>query len=155
LKGRIISINVSHKKGTVKVPVNSARLIENYGIEGDAHAGNWHRQVSMLSKNSIDKMKELGLELKYGDFAENITVEGLDVYKLPIGTRVKINEAVLEVTQIGKECHTGCVIFQKVGKCIMPKEGVFLKVLKGGTINVGDEIVFEIEVVESSESKSN
>lgn len=149
LKGRILSINVSHKKGTVKVPVSSARLIEDYGIEGDAHAGRWHRQVSMLSKNSIDKMKKLGLELRYGDFAENITVEGIDVYRLPVGTKVRINEAILEVTQIGKECHTDCAIFRKVGKCVMPTEGIFLKVLKGGVISVGNEIVFETEALEN------
>ena len=144
LKAKILSINMSHKKGTTKTPVNSAKLIENHGIEGDAHAGKWHRQVSMLSKSSIDKMRKLGFDLQYGDFAENITVDGVDVYKLPIGTIVEINEAVLEITQIGKECHTDCAIFKKVGKCIMPKEGIFLKVLKGGKINVGDDVIFKV-----------
>jgi MOSC domain-containing protein YiiM len=144
LKAKILSINISKKKGTVKTPVESATLIENFGLEGDAHAGKWHRQVSMLSKSSIDKMEKLGLNLKYGDFAENITVDGVEVYKLPVGTKVRINEAFLEITQIGKECHSGCAIAQQVGKCVMPQEGIFLKVLKGGRISVGDEVVFEI-----------
>lgn len=149
VKARILSINISEKKGTVKTPVESAILIENFGLKGDAHAGKWHRQVSMLSKSSIDKMKKLGLNLKYGDFAENITVDSVEVYKFPVGTKVRINEAILEITQIGKECHTGCAIAQQVGKCVMPQEGIFLKVLKGGKISVGDEIIFDFDDVES------
>ncbi|WGS66095.1 MOSC domain-containing protein [Marinitoga aeolica] len=138
----VVSINISRKKGITKEPIKYATLKENWGIIGDAHAGNWHRQVSMLSEESIDKMRKYGYELKYGDFAENITVKNGDIFKLPIGTKVKIGDTLLEITQIGKECHTSCAISQTIGKCVMPLEGIFLKVLKGGEIKVGDKVIF-------------
>lgn len=138
----VVSINISRKKGVVKEPVEKAKLKENWGIIGDAHAGNWHRQISMLSEESIDKMRKYGYELKYGDFAENITVKNGDIFKLPVGTKVKVGNTLLEITQIGKECHTSCAISQTIGKCVMPLEGIFLKVLKGGEIKVGDKVIF-------------
>nr|WP_240739575.1 MOSC domain-containing protein [Marinitoga lauensis] len=140
----VVSINISRKKGVVKEPIERAEIKENWGIVGDAHAGNWHRQISMLSEESIDKMRKYGYELKYGDFAENITIKNGEIYKLPIGTKVKIGNTLLEITQIGKECHTSCAISQTIGKCVMPLEGIFLKVLKGGEIKVGDKVIFYI-----------
>ncbi len=140
-EGKVLSINISDKKGIVKEPIKEGLFIENHGLENDAHSGNWHRQVSLLGLESFNKMKDMGLnDLKFGDFAENITTEGIVLYELPIGTQVKIGETLHEVTQIGKECHTGCAIAQKVGKCVMPKEGIFTKVLKGGLIKEGDII---------------
>lgn len=138
--GKVISINISDKKGVVKEPIGSGLFIENHGLENDAHSGNWHRQVSLLAIESFNKMRDKGLELKPGDFAENITTEGIVLYELPIGTQLKIGETIQEVTQIGKECHTGCAISKTVGKCVMPKEGIFTKVLKGGIIKEGDTI---------------
>lgn len=139
--GKVLSINISDKKGVVKEPIDEGIFIENHGLENDAHSGNWHRQVSLLGIESFEKMKEQGIDdLKLGDFAENITTEGIVLYELPIGTQLSIGETLHEVTQIGKKCHTGCEISKKVGKCVMPKEGIFTKVLKGGTINAGDSI---------------
>lgn len=140
--GRIVAISISKKKGIPKTNVKSAKLIENFGIEGDIHAGNWHRQVSFLALESIDKMREKGLpNLRPGAFAENITTEFLELPKLEIGTRMKIGkEAELEITQIGKECHSKCAIFIKVGDCVMPREGIFAKVIRGGEIFIEDEI---------------
>lgn len=139
--GRVLSINISEKKGVVKEPIKEGLFIEDHGLENDAHSGNWHRQVSLLGVESFEKMKEMGLDdLKYGDFAENITTEGILLYELPVGTRLQIGDTLHEVTQIGKKCHTGCAIAQKVGKCVMPKEGIFTKVLKGGIIREGDII---------------
>lgn len=139
--GKVLSINISDKKGVVKLPIKEGLFIENYGLEDDAHSGNWHRQVSLLGLESFNKMKAQGLDdLKFGDFAENITTEGIILYELPIGTKLAIGETLHEVTQIGKECHSGCAIQQKVGKCVMPKEGIFTKVLKGGVIKEGDII---------------
>jgi cyclic pyranopterin phosphate synthase len=139
--GKVLSINISEKKGVVKEPIKEGLFIENYGLENDAHSGNWHRQVSLLGTESFNKMKEMGLnDLKFGDFAENITTEGIILYELPIGTKLAIGETLHEVTQIGKECHKGCAIAQKVGKCVMPKEGIFTKVLNGGIIKEGDII---------------
>ncbi|HEY8362937.1 MAG TPA: MOSC domain-containing protein [Tissierellaceae bacterium] len=141
IKGRVLSINISDKKGIVKTPIKEGLFIEDYGLKGDAHAGDWHRQVSLLGIESIRKMEKLGIEgLSPGVFAENITTEGIALHELPIGTRLSIGEVVLEITQIGKECHIGCAISQKVGKCIMPKEGIFAKVVKGGIIKEGDAI---------------
>lgn len=140
--GTVLSVNLSKVKGVRKTPQEYIVLVENYGVQNDAHAGDWHRQVSMLSKSSIDKARSWGIEVSYGDFAENITVDGVDVWKLPLGTRVHINDVVLEVTQVGKECHDRCAIAKLVGKCVMPVEGIFLKVLKGGTIRPGDKVVF-------------
>lgn len=140
--GKVVAISISKKKGIPKTNVQSAKLIENFGIEGDIHAGNWHRQVSFLALESIDKMREKGLpNLRPGAFAENITTEFIELPKLEIGTRMKIGkEAELEITQIGKECHSKCAIFIKVGDCVMPREGIFAKVIRGGEILVEDEI---------------
>lgn len=140
--GKIVAISISKKKGIPKTNVSSARLIENHGIEGDIHAGNWHRQVSFLALESIHKMREKGLpNLRPGAFAENITTEFLEFPKLEVGTKIKLGkEAILEITQIGKECHSKCAIFFKVGDCVMPREGIFAKVIRGGEIFVGDSI---------------
>lgn len=137
---RVVSINKSEKKGVIKTPQKEGLFIENFGLEGDAHAGNWHRQVSLLAEESIEKMKKSIPELKDGDFAENLTTEGIVLYELDLGTRLQIGETIQEVSQIGKECHKGCAIKQKVGECIMPNEGIFTVVLKGGNVKVGDEI---------------
>jgi MOSC domain-containing protein YiiM len=140
--GKVIAISISKKKGIPKANVKSARLIENYGIEGDIHAGNWNRQVSFLALESIDKMREKGLaNLRPGAFAENITTEFLELTRLKVGTRIKLGgQAELEITQIGKECHSKCAIFTKVGDCVMPREGIFARVIKSGEIFVGDQI---------------
>jgi len=142
---KIIAVCKSENKGTKKVAASDGIFGENYGLIGDAHADRCsHRQVSLLAKESIDKMRALGLELESGDFAENLTTEGIDLVSLPPGTRMSIGKGViLEVTQIGKECHAGCAIFREVGKCVMPKEGVFAKVIRGGAIRVEDPIEIE------------
>jgi MOSC domain-containing protein YiiM len=137
---RIISINVSDKKGTRKRPVMEAVINEDFGIVGDAHGGAWHRQISLLGIESIEKMRQKGLHVNPGDFAENITTEGIDLLSLPIGTKLKIGPVLAEVTQIGKECHTRCAIYRQAGDCVMPKEGIFVRVLKGGKIKTGDLI---------------
>jgi MOSC domain-containing protein YiiM len=137
---QVEAVCISEKKGERKTPVVSVELREQHGIVGDAHAGTWHRQVSLLAQESIDKMVALGLDVRAGDFAENITTSGIDLVSLPIGSRLQIGEAVLEVTQIGKECHTRCAIFYQAGDCVMPKEGIFVKVLNGGEIKPGDQI---------------
>ncbi|RDY29047.1 MOSC domain-containing protein [Romboutsia weinsteinii] len=138
---KIVSINISKEKGVVKVPVNSAEIKIDHGIVGDAHAGNWHRQISMLAEESVDKMKAKGFDhLKHGDFAENITTEGIEVFTLPVGTKLRVGDCEMEVTQIGKKCHSGCQIKQVTGDCVMPREGIFVKVIKEGTINVNDII---------------
>ena len=137
----VVSLNISEKKGTVKVEVNEATFKVDHGIVGDAHAGDWHRQVSLLGIESVDKMKELGAEgLINGSFAENITTEGINLFSLEIGTRFKIGETIQELTQIGKKCHKGCAISVTVGSCIMPKEGIFTKVIQGGIVKSGDII---------------
>lgn len=140
--GRIVAVSISKKKGIPKSNVNSAKLIENHGIEGDIHAGKWHRQVSFLALESIDKMRAKGLPgLRPGAFAENITTEFLTLPEIEIGTKIKIGQsAELEITQIGKECHDKCAIFVKVGDCVMPREGIFAKVIKSGDIKINDEI---------------
>ena len=138
--GKIISLNISMKKGVTKEPVSQVALRMNHGIEGDAHAGKWHRQVSLLAQESIEVMRAKGLTLLPGDFAENITTQGIDLAHLPIGTRLAAGEAELEVTQIGKKCHKGCAIFKQVGDCIMPREGIFAKVVHEGIIRQGDSI---------------
>lgn len=138
---KVVAINISKNKGEIKIPVEKAVFIENYGIEGDAHAADWHRQVSLLGKESADKIKEMGIaDIKEGVFAENITTEGISLYTLPIGTQLKIGETLQEVTQIGKECHSRCAIYHTVGDCVMPREGIFTKVLKGGIVLPGDPI---------------
>jgi len=136
----VVAICISKEKGTVKIPVDSANVIQDYGIESDAHAGKWHRQISLLADESVDRMRSMGLELSAGVFAENILTRGIDLKNLPIGTRLEIGQVLLEVTQIGKECHSGCAIREKTGMCVMPTDGIFTKVLKGGTIKPGDEI---------------
>ena len=142
-KFSILSINISREKGVQKEPVPDCRLVTEHGIEGDAHAGPWHRQVSFLAEEDIDTMRGKGIELGPGDFAENITTKGIPIGDLPIGTRVYIGDAELEITQIGKECHHGCAIFQTVGDCVMPRKGVFAKVLKGGTISADSNCTYE------------
>lgn len=138
---KIVSIAVSSKKGTVKKQVETARLLEDHGMEGDAHAGKWHRQVSFLAAESIAGAKERGLDVDFGDFAENIATTGIDWVNIPVGTKFKLGEtAQVEITQIGKECHKRCAIYYKAGDCIMPKEGVFARVLKGGDIACGNKI---------------
>ena len=136
----IVATCISENKGERKKPVASVELRENHGIVGDAHAGNWHRQVSLLASESIDKMRKLGLDVDSGDFAENLTTCGIDLVSLPIGSRLQIGNTLLEVTQIGKECHTRCAIYHQAGDCVMPKEGIFASVLRGGTIKAGDTI---------------
>jgi MOSC domain-containing protein YiiM len=138
--GTIISLNISTEKGVVKNPVDKVELVVDHGIEGDAHAGKWHRQVSLLAEESIDFMRAKGLELDPGVFAENITTKGIELVSLPVGTRLAAGETELEVTQIGKKCHKGCAIFQQVGDCIMPREGIFAKVIIPGTVRCGDSI---------------
>lgn len=138
---KIVSLAISKKKGTRKQVVDKARLIENYGLEGDAHAGNWHRQVSFLASESIDHTRSMGLDVTFGDFAENIATEGIDWKNIPVGTRVRMGEtALVEITQIGKECKKKCAIYYQAGDCIMPKEGVFARVISGGKIHGGDKI---------------
>lgn len=140
-KGRIKAISVSEQKGTRKVNVPEAQLRADFGIVGDAHAGKWHRQVSLLGVESIDKMVARGARVSPGDFAENITTEGIDLLDLSVGSKLKLGEsAELEITQFGKECHDKCEIFEQVGDCIMPREGIFAKVTKAGQISAGDVI---------------
>lgn len=141
MKGKVVAVNISEKKGVPKKTIEQGEFRVDHGLVGDAHAGNWHRQVSLLGIESINKMKALGIEgLCTGKFAENLTTEGIELYKLPVGTRLKIGETLQEVTQIGKECHVKCAIFQQIGSCVMPTEGIFTKVLKDGIIKAGDEI---------------
>ena len=138
---KIVSIAISKKKGTRKTPVSEAFISRDHGLEGDAHAGKWHRQVSFLSSESIEGAKALGLDVTFGDFAENIASTGIDWKTLPLGTRVRLGASVLvEITQIGKECHNKCAIYYMAGDCIMPKEGIFARVLKGGKIRRGDDV---------------
>ncbi|RII29585.1 MAG: MOSC domain-containing protein [Geobacter sp.] len=136
----VIAVCISENKGERKTPVAAAELRENHGIVGDAHAGEWHRQVSLLAQESIDKMRAMGLDVAAGDFAENITTSGIELVTLPIGTRLQVGETLMEVTQIGKECHTRCAIYYQAGDCVMPKEGIFAKVLNGGMVKPGDGV---------------
>lgn len=136
----VIAVSVSKNKGERKTPVDHVNVLQNHGIAGDGHAGDWHRQISLLAQESIEKMQRLGLSVTAGDFAENITTSGVDLPSLPIGTRLKVGETLMEVTQIGKECHTRCAIYYQAGDCVMPKEGIFTKVLQGGGIKPGDAI---------------
>jgi len=144
---KVISLNVSDRKGIRKKPVDEVVLKPEFGIEGDAHASSeWHRQVSLLALESIKKMQEMGLDVKPGDFAENITTEGLDLPSLPIGTKMSIGDDVIgEVSQIGKVCHTRCAIYYQAGDCVMPKEGIFIKVLSGGKVKKGDKITIQTD----------
>jgi len=133
------AVCVSAKKGVPKKNVGRALFVENFGVEADAHGGGWHRQVSLLALESIETMRAKGLDVSAGSFAENVTTRGVDLARLPLGTRLKLGESVLlEVTQIGKKCHAPCAIRQAAGDCVMPKEGIFAKVLRGGVVKVGD-----------------
>lgn len=145
-----MAVCISEKRGTQKKNIEKVRLIENFGLEGDAHGGNWHRQVSLLSYEKVRAFEEKGISVEDGTFGENLLVEGFDFKNLPVGTRFRCGEVLLEMTQIGKECHSHCEIYQAVGDCIMPREGVFARVLHGGMIQIGDEL----EIVPSSDSDS-
>ena len=138
--GKVIAVCISPAKGTQKTNVGEGTFIEDFGIQGDAHAGKWHRQVSLLSYDKIEEFRQRGAEVENGAFGENLVVEGIDFRSLPVGTRLYCSDVILEMTQIGKECHHGCPIFQKMGDCIMPREGVFARVIKGGKIKTGDEM---------------
>lgn len=136
----VASVNISEKRGTVKHEVDEIKLVINHGIVGDAHAGNWHRQISLLAVESIEKMRSIGLTLENGAFAENINTIGIELKTLPIGTKLKIGDTIVEVTQIGKECHNDCEIKKLTGKCVMPTDGIFVIVIKEGTVKKGDKI---------------
>jgi MOSC domain-containing protein YiiM len=151
-RGKVLAVNISDEKGTKKNNVQSCTLLKDFGLKGDAHGGPWHRQVSLLANESIEKMRAKGLNVNFGDFAENITTEGVDLVHLPIGTEIRIgNSIVLRVTQIGKECHERCAIYYQAGDCVMPKEGIFAEVINEGEVKVGDEII--IEKFEAQNSK--
>ena len=138
---KVVSVNISERKGTLKTPVPQIELKLRHGIVGDAHAGDWHRQISLLAEESVDTMRAISsIPLDAGVFAENINTVGIDLKHLPIGTHLRIGEAEVEVTQIGKECHNDCAIKKTVGKCVMPTEGIFAIVVKEGTVRAGDEI---------------
>ena len=139
--GKVIAVCISEQKGTQKKNVGTARFIEDWGIEGDAHAGKWHRQVSLLSHDRVEEFRARGAVVESGAFGENLVVEGFDFKVLPIGTKFRCGEVLLELTQVGKECHSHCEIYKVMGDCIMPREGVFTKVLHSGTISVGDELI--------------
>lgn len=138
--GEVMGICISERRGTAKVEVDEANLIENFGIEHDAHAGNWHRQVSLLSFETREAFKARGAEIDDGAFGENIIVSGIDLIHLPVGTQIKSGDVLLEVTQIGKECHSHCEIYHRMGECIMPTNGIFTRVLHGGKLKKGDQI---------------
>jgi molybdenum cofactor synthesis domain-containing protein len=150
--GKIIAVCISEKKGTQKKNIHYGEFIKEYGIKGDAHAGKWHRQVSLLSNEKIEAFKKKGAQLEEGAFGENLIVDGIDFRSLPVGTRFQCNDVLLELTQIGKECHTGCEIYQKMGDCIMPREGVFARVLSGGIIGEGDELTVLDEGIEKQKT---
>jgi MOSC domain-containing protein YiiM len=140
-KVKIIAVSISDQKGVPKKNISEGTLVEEFGLEGDAHGGPWHRQLSLLALESIRKMQDLGLKVRPGSFAENITTEGLNLPELPIGTRLRLgSEALVEVTQIGKVCHDRCAIYRLAGDCVMPKEGIFVRILKGGHVRPGDSI---------------
>ena len=145
---RVVSVNISEEKGTPKHPVESVTLKLRHGIVGDAHAGDWHRQVSMLAEESVDKLRGALPQLKAGAFAENINTEGIDLKSLPVGTRLRIGTAEAEVTQIGKECHNDCAIKKATGTCVMPTEGIFVAVLQEGTVRAGDPVEIIKEAAE-------
>ncbi len=136
----VLALSISTEKGTPKSNIPAAQLRENWGMEGDAHAGKWHRQISLLADESIAKIRALGLEVPPGGFAENITTTGIDLLALKIGDRLRVGECELKITQIGKECHSRCAIYQQVGDCVMPREGLFARVLVSGVVRPGDAI---------------
>jgi MOSC domain-containing protein YiiM len=137
----IISVNISETTGVRKTPISQGRLEPQVGLVGDAHSGTWHRQLSLLAFESIEKMRGQGLDVHPGDFAENITTQGLILHTLPVGTRLKLGSVEVEVTQIGKTCHTGCAIRQQTGDCVMPREGIFARILNPGTVAAGDPVL--------------
>ena len=139
--GKLIAINISRERGTEKKQIPKVRLIRNYGLDGDAHAGRWHRQVSLLSYEKIEEFRKKGAQIGLGAFGENLIVEGYDFRNLSVGTRFQCGDVILEMTQIGKECHSHCEIYKRMGECIMPREGVFAVVIQGGKIKKGD--IFE------------
>lgn len=140
-KGQVLAVNISEIRGIKKHNINEAFIKSDWGIEVDAHSGEWHRQISLLSLSSVEKMRALGATIDYGDFAENLTVAGIDVATLPIGTHLQIGEVQMEVTQIGKECHNkACAIKKQVGTCVMPIEGIFARALSSGWVRVGDQV---------------
>lgn len=139
--GKVMAVCISPVRGVRKQEVSGRiRIVAGYGIEGDAHGGNWHRQISLLSYEKIADFNRLGGGVENGDFGENIVVTGIDLRNLPVGTRLRLPDTLLEVTQIGKECHEHCQIYQRVGDCIMPREGIFAKVIEAGTVEKGDSI---------------
>jgi len=138
--GKVIAVCTSKKKGTRKQNINEAELRPDWGIVGDAHAADWHRQVSLLAWESIEKMRAVGLNVNVGSFAENITTEGMSLVDLPVGTRLRLGEALVEVTQIGKVCHDRCAVYYQAGDCVMPREGIFVRVHEGGHVQVGDTL---------------
>jgi MOSC domain-containing protein YiiM len=140
MRGTVVAVCISEKKGTSKQNVGRAVLRPDWGVEGDAHAGPWHRQVSLLAWESIERMRQHGLDVREGSFAENITTRGIELHTLPVGTRMRIGKTLVEVTQIGKLCHTKCAVFRAVGDCVMPREGIFVRVLEGGEVAVGDPV---------------
>jgi len=141
LRGRVVSVNVAPVKGQRKAPRDEVILLREYGIDGDAHAGRWHRQVSLLAQESIATMRARGLAVGPGDFAENVTTAGIAVARLPVGARLLLGAALVEVTQIGKICHHHCAIYEQAGDCVMPREGIFVRVLEGGSVRPGDDVV--------------
>nr|WP_207641609.1 MOSC domain-containing protein [Syntrophomonas palmitatica] len=144
MQGEVLAVNISEKRGIKKHDIGEAFLKADYGIDLDAHSGSWHRQVSLLSLSSFEKMRNMGADVNYGDFAENIAVGGMDVVNLPVGTKLRLGEALLEVTQIGKECHNhACAIKKQVGSCVMPVEGIFARVLESGRVKTGDAVIIE------------
>ena len=141
---QVLAVCISEKKGTVKHPVPEIQLKIDHGIVGDAHAGNWHRQVSLLADESVELMRQRFPDIPTGAFAENILTQGIALSKLPIGTKLRVGQVLLQVTQIGKECHADCAIRRQVGDCVMPREGIFTKVLEEGSIRPGHEITIEV-----------
>ncbi len=142
-KGQVVAVCLSEQKGTAKQDVGQGVLVPEHGLQNDAHAGNWHRQISLLSEDKVDAFRKTGAQVGPGAFGENLLVRGIDFARLPVGTRLRSGDILLEVTQIGKECHAHCAIYHQVGDCIMPREGIFARVLQGGVIAKGDELCVE------------
>ena len=148
MKGTVVAVCISERKGTEKHEIEVGKILPGFGLESDAHGGNWHRQISLLSYEKVLEFNQKGGAVRNGDFGENILVSGIDLRTLPVGTHLRVGDALLEVTQIGKECHSHCAIFHRVGDCIMPREGIFSRVLEGGNVKKGDVV----EVVSCSHS---
>lgn len=148
--GQLLAISVSTRKGVRKTNVGQANIIADWGLEGDVHAGKWHRQVSILAIDSIATMRDLGADVGPGDFAENLTLGGIDIPHCSVGDRIRCGEVLLEVTQIGKECHHRCAIYRQVGDCVMPREGIFARVIEGGRLEVGMAVDYSRRLVESA-----